>query len=414
LSLPQVNAHISFADGKVITNDYPPIKALNIEGDVTNGEDQNNSTTSADFSKIEIKTNSSAINLAFHVKNIDNPEYKLKSNIAVDINEFIDFVPDSTVEFINGKVNFTFETRGKLPFDYNDSITNDVIMNSAEYFMDRTKIGLKLENINTALDSINEVQNLNLNFAYSPRKVILSNLSLNAPGYGVAIQNSGFNARILGEVKDMDHMGADVESFHFELGSNVIEGKAYVKNLDKPNFKIDSDIQLALEEFKPFIDDTLLKDIAGNIFLHIKSFGTINLDSIETQAIPIAFEQTELALQIEDLKVVEALEDPLMTIDDFDFNFTMADDIIQINNFYVEAQGMDFRIDSTTISNVYKTILLEQPNQQIVMNTNISVGAIDLIFTIRNITFNVQCFNWRIIICYNFSIGKTYMSINLW
>lgn len=379
LVLPRVDAKVNFSEVKVLTKDYPPINSLNVEGSFTNGEKQNNSTTSANFSKIEIKMKSSSVNLAFQVKNIDQPEYRVKSNLHIDIAEFKNFIPDSTVEYINGKINLAFETYGTLPVETNEAADyfSKNAMNSADYFMDRTKINVHLDNINTALDSVNEVQNLNLNFAYTPRRVDISNVSLKAPGYGISLKNAGIKARILGQIKDMDHMGADIESFNFEVGNNRMKGKAFVQNLDEPSFKIETDIQLMLAELKPFIDDTLVKDISGKINFSLKSHGTINLDSIETQAIPIAFEQSEITLNIEDLKVVEALEDPLMTIDDFDFIFAMADDTIRINNFYVEAQGIDFRMDSTTISNVYKTILLEQADQQIIMHTNINVGAID-------------------------------------
>lgn len=368
-SLPQVDAQISITDGTVITKDYPSLNYFSCSGMVSNGKQQNNRTTSAEFSSLKFKTDNSNIDLAFKVSNIDKPSYWLKSNMLLNFADIAAFIPDSTVDYLNGKMKVSFETKGILP--------NDLGMNSADYFMDRTKLKVELIDVNTALDSITVINDLSLKFAYAPRRIDLTDLAFEAPGYDIAMSNTHVKAKILGKVRDMDHMGADIESFNFQFGSSSISGKAYVKDLKEPNYKLDTDIKLALNEFKSFISDTLLKDIGGTLEMGIQSFGTVNLDSIETQAVPIAFEQTNLSIKVTDFMVVEAMQDPKMTIDDFDLDFEMAEDTLLINSLFFSAMDMTFEMDSTSIWNVYKTIIQEQKDIPLIVQTNIKVGEIN-------------------------------------
>ena len=114
LLLPQVDVNIAMKNGKVITYDYPPLNHISFTGFVTNGYLQNNSTMAANFSSFKIKTNTSSVDLAFKVQNIDKPVYELKSDILIDIDEFTSLIPDSTVEYITGKIGIKLETHGQF------------------------------------------------------------------------------------------------------------------------------------------------------------------------------------------------------------------------------------------------------------------------------------------------------------
>lgn len=368
--LPQVSANIYMNDGKIITADYPPINNLTINGFVTNGSKQNNQTTAADFKQIKIKTDKSTVNLAFKVKNIDKPNYWLKSNIFVNTNEFAKFIPDSTVEYLSGNIKVNLETKGTLP--------SNIGIQSADYFLDRTKLNLELDNICTALNKEQEIKNLSFKFSYNPsRQINLSNLSMEAPAYQIALKNSHLKAKILGKLNDIDHMGADIQSFNFAFGQNQIKGKAYLKNTKKPDFKINTNIKLDLAELKPFIHDTLVKQIGGKINVAINSYGVVDLDSVETQAMPIAFEQTKLNVDIKDIVVKEAMQNKNMNVDNFTLNLSLADDTLLINKLLVDVIDTKFVMDSTQIWNLYKTFVQERKDTQLIVQTNVKIDSID-------------------------------------
>lgn len=369
LLLPQVIANMSMKRGFVKTTDYPEIKHISFDGSVTAIDPNDFSTISAQFKDMRVATQSSYIDMAFSASNLDKPSYNVKTSGHVNFDEFSSFIPDSTVEYLTGTLAFNFATRGVLP--------DDLGMESADYFLERTSLDIKVKNLSTALDSIDEVKNLNVSFAYRPNKHIsIKDLSLEAPGYGVALQNSSLSGTILGYVRDMDNMGMDLDAYYIQMGNNIIEGKTYVKGLENVTFKTDTRASIDLDELRPFIPDSLVEDISGKIKMSLISYGTVHLDSIEEQIMPIAFEQSKLSAQVRDFNF-EMFDDTLVRINNFMLDFAMADDTIRVDNLYGEAHGIEFWMDSTEVWNAYKAFLLEQKDQALIVQTHIKLGDLD-------------------------------------
>jgi len=369
LLLPQVQANISMKRGFVKTTDYPEIKHISFDGSVTAIDPNDFSTISAQFKDIRLATQGSYIDMAFSVSNLDKPSYNVKTSGHINFDEFSSFIPDSTVEHLTGALAFNFSTRGVLP--------DNLGMESTDYFLERTSLDVKVKNLSTALDSINQVKNLNVSFAYRPNKHIsINDLSLEAPGYGVALQNSSLSGTILGYVRDMDNMGMDLDSYYIQMGSNIIEGKTYVKGLESVTFKTDTRASINLNELRPFIPDSLVESISGKIMMSLVSYGTVHLDSIEEQIMPIAFEQSKLSAQVRDFNF-ELFDDTLIRINNFMLDFAMADDTIRVDNLYGEAHGIEFWMDSTEVWNAYKAFLLEQKDQTLIVQTHIKLGDLD-------------------------------------
>ena len=369
LLLPQVQANMSMKRGFVKTTDYPEIKHISFDGSVTAIDPNDFSTISAQFKDIRLATQGSYIDMAFSVSNLDKPSYNVKTSGHINFDEFSSFIPDSTVEHLTGALAFNFSTRGVLP--------DNLGMESTDYFLERTSLDVKVKNLSTALDSINQVKNLNVSFAYRPNKHIsINDLSLEAPGYGVALQNSSLSGTILGYVRDMDNMGMDLDSYYIQMGSNIIEGKTYVKGLESVTFKTDTRASIDLDELRPFIPDSLVESISGKIMMSLVSYGTVHLDSIEEQIMPIAFEQSKLSAQVRDFNF-ELFDDTLVRINNFMLDFAMADDTIRVDNLYGEAHGIEFWMDSTEVWNAYKAFLLEQKDQTLIVQTHIKLGDLD-------------------------------------
>lgn len=367
--LPQVVTNVKLYQTSIKTRDYPMLKNMACEGVITVPNPNDMSSMSADFKYFNIATPQSKINVAFKVTNFENPAYSVKSDIALTLDEFNDYLPDSTVEYITGTMHLKLATYGVLP--------NDLGMNSADYFMDRTTIDVELNNINTAIDAETEIKDFSTRFTYKPsRHMSIENLTVDVPSYGIKIDNITVMAKLLGKVRDMDNMGVNIDSLYFKMGNTNLTAKASVNGLDAPQYTLQSVLNLDLDELHPLIPDTLVTHIAGKISLDVNSYGKINMDSIDTQAMKIAFEQTKLKLNIENFSI-EMPDDTLTKVDNFNLVFAMANDTIKIDKLYANAQGIDFKMDSTEIWNVYKAFLLEQKDQKVIVQTHINLGDLD-------------------------------------
>ncbi|MFO7864173.1 MAG: AsmA family protein, partial [Salinivirgaceae bacterium] len=369
LLLPAIETKISMSGGKVKTTEYPELAELSMQGDVFVPNVNDMSTMSAKFSSVKIATPKSTINMAFDVANFEKPRYTFKTNGTVTLDEFNDFLPDSTVEYISGAVDFALATNGVLP--------DDLGVNSADYFLDRTLLEVHLRDIATAVDAETEVKNFSADFYYNPsRDVALTDLTVSVPSYNVTIDNFTVKTKLIGSVSDMDNMGVNVDSLFFKMGNTSLVAKATVRGLKVPTYTLDANLQVDLDELKPHIPDTLVQHIAGRVGFKVNSYGTVDLDSVETQMMPIAFEQTTMQLDVADFSFAMP-DDTLAKINSLNFSFAMANDTMRLDRFHANAHGIDMWIDSTEVWNVYKAMLLEQKDKSIIVNAHINLSDID-------------------------------------
>lgn len=370
LLLPTVNANLNLKNCRVVTTDYPTLENVAFNVDVAAPNAYDMSTLSAQVHSFEIKTPASKIELSASVKNVDKPVYDFKTNLFIHLDEFASLIPEGTVESLSGDIRAKLATKGQLP--------SNLGMSSADYFLDRTSIDFSLINIATALDSATSVNNLFIDFAYRPnRHFAIKNLSLDAPGYGVSLGKSLLEGDILGRVSDMDNMGAKIDSFYFAAGNSNIGGNLYLKGLVKPDFDINTDINVVIDDMiKQFIPDSLVDDISGEVSLALKSHGQVHLDSIDSQIMPIAFEQSEVKLGVRNFNF-DMFGDTLVKIKNFGLDFAMANDTLSLDNFYGSAHGVELWIDSTKIWNVYRAVMLEQADQQVMGQVHVKLGDLD-------------------------------------
>jgi hypothetical protein len=369
LLLPSVNAKISFKNGLVKTTEYPLIQKINISGTVNVENPNDLRTVSADFRNFSFATNKSTFTIACKAKDLEKIRYELSAKANLLLDEFSPFLPDSTAEYISGRILLDFQTHGILP--------DDIGINSADYFMTRTKLNVKVRNLSTALDSVNVIKNLSLDFDYQPnKKLSVKNFSVSAPGYGVELSPSFVLLQLVGNVADFDNLGINIDAFNFAMGSNSLSGKATLKGLNKPTFTLESNVKVDLTEIRSFIPDSLVEYISGKVEMNIHSYGTVDLDSIDACINPIAFEQTRLDVKFRDFNF-EMFGDTLAKVKNMNLDFAMADDTIRIDNFYANLHGIETWIDSTQIWNVYKTFLLEQKDKQLIVKTHIRASDFD-------------------------------------
>ncbi len=369
LLLPTINAKIDLKNAYIRTIEYPEIQKLNISSQISVENPNNLSTVKADIENLSFAINKSNFKIACQVFDLNKINYNITLNSNINIDDFTTFIPDSTVEYISGIIAFNMHTKGVLP--------EDIGINSADYFLRNTTLDIKIRNLNTALDSVNVINQFGVDLNYLPgKKLIVENLKFDLPEYAAKLDKSSFALQIIGDIANLDKLGININSFNIVSGNNAISGFGSIAGLNKPDFKLKTTAKIDLDEVGHFVPDSLVQLLSGNIELKIDTYGKVDLDSIDKYINPIVFEQTKIDLNIKDFNF-EMFDDTLVKVKNMSFDLKMAQDTIRIDKFYANLHGIDMNIDSTEIWNFYKTFMLEQKNVPLIANANIRLSEID-------------------------------------
>ncbi len=365
--MPRVDMNITMEQGRIAAMGYPELKNLSFAGQITNGGLQNNKTTAVSFNKFHVEIGKSKVDLAFDVSNLDHLNYKVNTNMDINISDFKDFIPDSTVQSITGRVTAKMFTRGRLP----DSIGDDF----TDYIMANSRADITLHNFNIVVDTSLSVKSFNAKMRYRPNSFKISALSVMVPEYKVNIKNSYVNTTFTGSINNLQSMAVNIKPLHIELNNSKIHVNMELDNLEIPTYKYNSEITLNLDGLKPMLPDTLFTELSGEFYSKISSHGTINPDSVEQQVNALVFENSGFLMKATNINVAMP-DDPLAGVKNFSATIAMESDTIKIDKLSGNYNGMDFWMDSTQIWNVYKTIMQEQRDKELIVQTNIRLGDI--------------------------------------
>lgn len=366
--LPKVDLTIDFQNGSVTSSDYPGLKNISFRGKVTNGILRNNRSTQFDFSSFHFETGQSKFDVAFSVLDLDHPNYNIKTEMEINVGEFRDFIPDSLIQYIDGNIKASLSTKGQLP----DSIEDDFV----DYVMANSKANIQVTDFNVDVGSTLSIKNFSTIFAYKPNNVSIHNLNIDIPTYNVELKNTSLNADFEGSINNTSELSLNLKSYHIETKGSEISGFAKVKNLDNPNYEFESKIKINLEETKTMLPDTLLTTLKGNIVVEINSKASLNIDSISYQVIGIVFKNSSVKVNLKNI-TAELPDDPLYKIENLSGVIEMNPDAITINKMSGVAAGIEFRIDSTEIWNIYEVLIQENDREILTVQTNITLGEIN-------------------------------------
>jgi len=365
--MPQVDLNVDFKNGKIAMDDYPAIRNIEFIGDITNGVLRNNSSSQARFETFHFETNQSKFDVAFSVLDIDHPKYDINADVDINVGEFKDFIPDSLIQYIDGNIKANFSTKGVLP----DSIGDDFV----DYAMANTYANVELIDFDVDLDSSLFIRDFSSKLSFKPNNFKVDDLHISIPTYNTNLKNTSLDAKFSGSINNTSELSVDLKSYHIETEYSEFSGSAKIKNLDHPTYNFISNINLSLDEVKTMLPDSLLNVLKGDVLAKIKSEGTINLDSIENDAMDIVFNSSSFELQLNDISV-EMPDDTLYKLENLSGNIKMNPEVMRINKMKGVAAGLDFEIDSTEIRNTYKVLIQELDNEIVTVQTNIVLGDI--------------------------------------
>ncbi|HDP75501.1 MAG TPA: AsmA family protein [Bacteroidales bacterium] len=369
LMLPSVFINFDLRKGVVETKQYPKVNRLDFVGSVSIPNPNYLATTAINIRKLNLETQQSSANLTLTLKNPNKPLYNIQGDIHLVLDEFAPLLPDSTLSELSGLVHAKFFTKGKMP-EYLD-------MNSSDYFMDNTGFTLTFSNISAGIDTVNVVKELSAEVTYSPEKELtLNNLSLRLPAYKVSLKDGLLKVKVIGQISELDKIDVRVDTLHIAMGNSSFSSRLKFKNLNNPVFRCDGRLYADLANLQQFIPDTLISLITGKIDFGFSTSGTINPDSIDKQIMQILFENSMFAAQITDFGF-SLPNDSLIGIDKLSLTLSMAKDTIRLTDVKGSYKNLDFKSDSTSIWNAYKTFILEQKDKKLIVNTSLWANHID-------------------------------------
>ena len=372
LLLPSLKAQVAMRQCKVELDSLPTLEHLDLISSIDAPNLYDISTINADVQQLDLRSSGSRVKVQGWIRNLMQPNYNINSDVVLNLDEANLFVPKEVLRHVGGVLRSTLSTSGSLPND----ITS---LSSIDYFLDRTSLTLNLDRVSVALDDTLQVRDLSLDFVYKPNRTFsLSKLQADAPTFGVSLGKSLLSGSVLGRVADMDNMGARLDTFYLQAGGANIGGRAFVKGLKRPRYRINTTANVVFDDMiRSFIPDSLLDHIDGRISLGLRSHGQVNLDTIDiNKLLPIVFEQSKMKLAVRDLNF-GLFEDTLVRLSNLQLDMAMANDTLRIDNLHGIAHGVDFWVDSMEVWNIYRAYLQRKPGATLIAQTGIRLGDID-------------------------------------
>ena len=372
---PHVDANLKFYNGLVLMADYPQVKNIGLDVDLTTGKRDNDATIGLNLKQLHFETDKSSGTIKLTAANINRPRYDVGANFHVDMSEVAPFIPDSlNISKFKGSLDLNLNTNGV----YTGDVNNDFI----EKALHNTKIVLGLNQLCVAMDSVIAVDSLNMKMVYNNYGVTINNTTMSLPDFGIALYDLGLDLKIGGDIFDLSKTTVDVNRLHLAIDSSRVDVTARVENLEKPTYEAAVGINVMLEDFKPLLPDSLAYSITGGVAVSVNSHGTVDLDSIDTQMYDLIINNTDVGVSLNNISA--DMYEQIASFSGLEGNIKIANDSVNVDGISVDWKGLKLHVDSTVIENAMKIFLLEQNNNKLKVLTKISLDEFDYAWVEQN------------------------------
>jgi len=368
--LPLINADINLKKFRLQTTDYPKIDTMNLRFSFCNGKKPNLSEATVNIANLDFVLPLSHIHIEGSIDNFENPHYRFNSNLDINLRDFKNFIPDSLLQNVEGNIIASINTNGI----FSKENQNDFM----DYVLNKSTASINLSEVSALVKDSLQLEGFNADFNYSSqksgiKKILINNLSLKSEKLNLKLQNSSLLLLLSGNFSNPKNMSADLQSLRFQSVENKIYVSGQIKNFETPEFSIKSNIAINLEDLFVFVPDTVVKEMKGSINASIFTKGKFFPDSLDTQLFPILFENSNLQFTLNNISL--AFPDSLMNIDSISAQINLKNDILKIEDFSATYNGLKIEIDSSTVQNIYKAVILNQ-NEELYVKTHIKIDDI--------------------------------------
>lgn len=351
--MPEIEVKFEVKKGFVQPIYYPIINNISVNGDYTNGKNRNNYSTRILINNFHAETVNSKIDLSANFNNLDNLHYNLQTAFAINLSDFNSLIPDSLISDIQGKLQGKFSSKGMIP----DTINVKFV----DYLMEHSRLELNLNNLKLSQNASITMDSLSGNLIFDRNHLSTSGITAWFPLFKAKLKDLSINALFTGKASDPETFVVDLNSFIIKTNKCSSEGNFRLKNMKVPEYNLMANVKLDLAEIKAFLPDTLLKDLSGKLIAQVSSSGVIKYDSLSNQLMDLLLNKSSFYLNMN--KITCELPDTSLSIRDVSGIVDLKSDTIKINNLSGIFTDIDFKIDSTKILNIYKSVIKSEPSQ---------------------------------------------------
>ncbi len=365
---PHVEANLGFDNGLVLMTGYPKVKNIGLDVDLSTGNLDTDESVEVKLNKLHFETAKSSGTIKLTATNLNKPRYNVNAKFHVAIPEVEPFIPaDLGISSIGGAVDLGVNTKGVFTGDVDDAFIEKALHN--------TSATLRLSNFNVTMDSVITVDPLNLNLAYSNMGITIDKTDVGLPEFGLALKNFGLDVKLGGSIFDLSKTTVDLRKMHVEIDDSKIDLAAKVKNLEMPTYEAEIGADVVIENFKQFFPDSLAYSMTGGVLANVKSHGTVNLDSIDTQMFDLIINNTSIDLKLSNINA--DMYDSFTSFNNLGGEVKIARDSILVDKLGIEWQGLNLHVDSTIVENAMKIFVLEQTNNKLKVLTKVGLDDFD-------------------------------------
>ena len=365
---PHVEANLGFDNGLVLMTDYPQVKNIGLDVDLSTGKLDTDESIEVKLNKLHFETAKSSGTIKLTASNLNKPRYNVNAKFHVAIPEVEPFIPaDLGISSIGGAVDLGVTTKGVFTGDVDDAFIEKALHN--------TSATLKLSNFNVAMDSVITIDTLNLNLAYSDYGITIDKTEVGLPDFGLALKNLGLGVKLGGSIFDMSKTTVDLDHMHVEIADSKIDMTAKVKNLEKPTYEAEIGANVIIENFKQFFPDSLAYSMTGGVQANVKSHGTVDLDSIDTQMFDLIINNTDININLDNINA--DMYDSFTSFSNLGGEVKIANDSILVDKLGIEWQGLNLHVDSTIVENAMKIFVLEQNTNKLKVLAKVALDDFD-------------------------------------
>lgn len=365
---PHVEAKLGFDDGLVLIDNYPQVKNIGIDVDLSTGKLDTDASIGLKLNGLHFETDKSQGTIKLTASNINKPRYNVNADFHVDMSEVAPFIPDSLgISRFKGSADLNLNTNGV----YTGNVNNDFI----EKALQNTSVVLGLNQLCVAMDSVITVDSLNMKVAYNNFGVTIDNTNFSLPDFGIALDDLGLDMKIGGSIFDLKKTIVDVNRLYLAIDNSKVDVKAKVSNLEKPTYEAAIDIDVMVEDFKHMLPDSIAYSIAGGVAIDVNSHGTVDLDSISTQMYDLIINNTDVGVSLNNISA--DMYEQIASFSGLEGKIKIANDSVNIDGINVDWQGLKLHVDSTVIENAMKIFMLGQNDNKLKVLTKISLDEFD-------------------------------------
>ncbi len=370
--IPVVDAQLNSNNIRIQSIDYPQVDTLKLKASINTGQKMDMSEASIQIYNHELISPLSHIQMNGSFSDFQNPKYHINSISNLDMSEFENLIPDDFAKNMQGNIFAEVNTSGIITENYTMEFIDEVMQSST--------VSLQFKEAKAQLFDTIPIDNFSAQINYTPNEsqtieIQIDQVNLKSEEYHINLHNTSFATTLYGKLSELSQMGVIIDSFNIQNGDSKISASGEINNFVKPEFDITTNITVLLDELMPFVPDSMVNNMSGSASAHIKSYGKIDPDSIDTQVMPIIFENSCFELKLDNL----ALEfpDSILDMDSIFAQIELQNDTLSINHLSSKYNGLKMGMDSSKIHNIYKAVLLNQ-EEELYVESYINVG--DFIF----------------------------------